>query len=296
MNIDCVFSGGGIKAFAYIGALEAMEENEFTLERVAGTSAGALVASLVAAGFKPWELRREVEQTNLLELLDPPKWSKFIPLSKWVRIYFKMGMYKGDALENWVFNLLEKKGIRTFGDLQTDFLKIVVSDITLKKLIVIPDDLKRVYGMDKETFPIATAVRMSAGFPYFFMPKKLHYPPDGQSIMVDGGLLSNFPLWVFGHRRHAQKRPILGVRLKGEDHPEHVKPITNALEMFQGLFSTMKLAHDTRYVSIDERKNIIYIPTSNISATDFSSGTDHNEQLIKTGYDITKEFLISWPC
>src|SRR5699024_8084201 len=145
MKIDCVFSGGGVKAFAYIGALDAMKENGLILERVAGTSAGALMASLIAAGFNTGELKEEVQKTNLRDLLDPPKWSKFVPFSKWLRIYFKMGMYKGDALENWVSGLLRKKGVSTFADLTSDHLKIIVSDISLKKLVVIPDDLERVY-------------------------------------------------------------------------------------------------------------------------------------------------------
>src|SRR5699024_9966559 len=173
-------------------------------------------------------------------------------------------------------------------------LKIIVSDISLKKLVVIPDDLERVYGLDPGTFSVAAAVRMSAGFPYFFMPKKLTFQ-DKHSVMVDGGLLSNFPLWVFGNRKDTQKRPVLGVRLKGEEDHNNVNDITNAIEMFQGLFSTMKLAHDTRYVSIDEKKNIIYIPVENISAIDFTNNMTQNNQLMDTGYRITNDFLVNWP-
>src|SRR5699024_4336449 len=178
MKIDCVFSGGGVKAYAYIGALEAMEENGLRLKRTAGTSAGALVASLLAAGYKIEELKKVIQQTNLVQLLDPPKWSKLVPFSKLIRIYFKMGIYKGDRFEDWISDLLIKKGVRTFADLETDSLKIIVSDVTLKKLIVIPDDLYRVYGLNTETFSVATAVRMSTSFPYFFMPKTLKYHPD----------------------------------------------------------------------------------------------------------------------
>src|SRR5699024_7095498 len=120
-------------------------------------------------------------------------------------------------------------------------------------------------------------------------------PKNKQSIMVDGGLLSNFPLWLFGTKHEVQKRPVLGVRLKGENNHDYDDTITNAFEMFQSLFSTMKIAHDTRYVSIDDSKNIVYIPVENISATDFSSSNKQKEILIKTGYDMTKEFLMGWP-
>ena len=50
MIIDGVFSGGGIKGFAMIGALEVLEERGFAIKRSAGTSAGSIIASFIAAG------------------------------------------------------------------------------------------------------------------------------------------------------------------------------------------------------------------------------------------------------
>lgn|SRR5699024_2301990 len=295
MKIDSVFSGGGVKAFAYMGALQALNEHNLVVERVAGTSAGAIMAALLAAGFKPDDIQKEIEHTDLNRFLDSPKWSKLIPFNKWFRVYFQMGIYQGNALERWISSLLAKKGVHTFGDIKEGYLKVIVSDISLKKLIVIPDDLERVYGIEPESFSVATAVRMSAGFPYFFMPKKLRYAPDKYSMMVDGGLLSNFPLWVFGHRDNTRKRPLLGFRLKEKDHPGQTKAMDNALDMFQGLFSTMKLAHDTRFVSTEDDKNIIYIPVEGIQSTDFNMDEKQISQLGETGYDITNHFLMKWP-
>src|SRR5699024_5100597 len=77
--------------------------------------------------------------------------------------------------EEWLEEKLALKGIETFAHIKENDLKIVVSDISLGKLIVIPDDLNRIYGVAPEQFKVATAVRMSASFPYFFMPKKLYY-------------------------------------------------------------------------------------------------------------------------
>lgn len=293
MNIDGVFSGGGIKAYAYIGALDAIQEKNLSFERLAGTSAGALIASLLAAGFQTEELKKELLETDMTSFLDSPKWSKLIPFSKLIRIYFQMGMYKGDALENWIARLLAKKNVHTFSDIQQGYLKIVVSDISLRKMIVFPDDLERVYGIDPDSISIATAVRMSAGFPYFFMPKKMAYRSHRKSMMVDGGILSNFPLWLFERKKSVQTRPVLGVRLSGDSDDE--KKIKNALEMFQGLFSTMKLAHDSRYVSTDEKHNIVNIPIEEINPIDFSRTRKQNNQLIETGYEETKSFLNNWP-
>lgn len=170
MKIDCVFSGGGVKAYSFLGALEALEDRNVQIERVAGTSAGAVIASLLAANYTSREIKNIFVDLQLKQLLDPPVLSR-VPLMKWVLFYFKKGLYKGDRLEKWLMDLLANKRIRTFYDIEPNYLKVIVSDISLGKLIIIPDDLKRVYNIDPNTFSVATAVRMSAGFPYFFMPK-----------------------------------------------------------------------------------------------------------------------------
>src|SRR5699024_11777353 len=97
---------------------------------------------------------------------------------------------------------------------------------------------------------------MSAGFPYCFMPKNIPTKANGKrSLIVDGGLLSNFPLWVFNAGNNRSKRPVVGMKLNG--HPAREKPreIKNAIDMFQALFSTMLNAHDARYVSTSDRKS-----------------------------------------
>jgi NTE family protein len=49
MFADSVLEGGGVKAIALVGAISILEERGYQLRRVAGTSAGAIVGSLVAA-------------------------------------------------------------------------------------------------------------------------------------------------------------------------------------------------------------------------------------------------------
>ncbi|MFD2045982.1 patatin-like phospholipase family protein [Ornithinibacillus salinisoli] len=294
MKIDAVFSGGGVKAFAFIGALESLEERNLELERVAGTSAGAILAAFLAAGYTVKEIRHILDNLDLKTFFDPPHFSKIIPGSKWLLLYFQNGLYKGDKFENWLYIQLAKKNIYTFRDVPENYLKVVVSDLTLGKLVVIPDDLERIYGINPNHFLISKAVRMSAGFPYFFMPKKLPGKTNEKSIMVDGGLLSNFPLWVFDQDQNKQRRPVLGVKLS--DSTEMIQPrrIKNALEMLHALFSTMKQAHDARYVSTSEGKNIIFIPVKNVETTDFRISSESKKKLIDEGKQRTKIFLQYW--
>ncbi|MHC5543894.1 patatin-like phospholipase family protein, partial [Singulisphaera rosea] len=65
MELDAVFSGGGVKGIALIGALSVFEEEGYRIVRHAGTSAGAIVGGLHAAGFSAEELKAEWMAVNL---------------------------------------------------------------------------------------------------------------------------------------------------------------------------------------------------------------------------------------
>lgn len=290
MIVDGVFSGGGIKGFAYVGAIQALEERGIQFERVAGTSAGAILATFIAAGFNAKELEAIFDELNLKVLLDPPKIFIGIPFLKWINLYMRFGMYRGKSLEKWFHQKLATKGICSFGDLPKDSLKLVASDITNGKILVLPDDLKH-YGIDGHTFPISRALRMSCGLPFFFEPVTLK---DGKKecFIVDGGVLSNFPLWIYDNG--SKMRPVLGMKLgsASEEMPPH--KIDNAIQLFEALFSTMKNAHDNRYITRRYEKNIIFIPVENYSATQFDIDEEAKKKLICIGKERTIQFLKTW--
>src|SRR5690625_3933581 len=106
MKIDCVFSGGGVKAYAFIGALLSLDEKNYDIERVAGTSAGAIFASLITANFHKSEIEKLLEEIDLKKFLDPPAISNKIPFAKWLLLYYQMGLYKGDLFEEWLYETL----------------------------------------------------------------------------------------------------------------------------------------------------------------------------------------------
>jgi len=150
--------------------------------------------------------------------------------------------------------------------------------------------------MEPKYFPVAKAVRMSAGFPFFFMPKKMPGRTKEKSIIVDGGLLSNFPLWIFDNGKGKRMRPILGAKLTDSvENMGELKDINNALKMFHALFSTMKQAHDARYISKSEQNNIIFVPVKEIDTVDFYITEETKEKLIQAGKTSTDDFLKHWP-
>jgi len=292
LDIDGVFSGGGIKGLALIGAYQALEEKGYKFKRLAGTSAGAVIAAFIAAGYSSRELLKIMDDIEVSKLLDSNAIIS-LPIIKWFRVYYRLGLYKGVALESWVEEKLKARGIYTFADLPPQSLRVIASDLSNGRLLVLPDDLEK-YGIAKETFPVARAIRMSASLPYFFEPVKLR-SLEGISFMVDGGVLSNFPMWLFDRENVKKVRPVIGVKLSHDLVGKPKKQIKNAIDMYEALFTTMKDAHDSRYISRKLEKNIIFIPTEGVLTTEFGLTPEKRAELIQYGKSKAEAFLQKWP-
>lgn len=294
VRIDGVFSGGGIKGFALIGAYQAIEQRGYKFERLAGTSAGSILSAFIAAGYTSEEILTMMEDVNLKKLLDVRPSIFPFKFMKWIAIYWRLGLYKGTNLELWLEKKLSEKGVTTFGDLKKGALRVIASDLTNGRMIVIPDDLPK-YGIKPESFSVARAVRMSCSLPYFFEPVKLT-SSTGVSVVVDGGVLSNFPIWLFQQKDSKQKkRPVLGVKLSPKDEERPKNRIGNAFEMYEALFETMKDAHDARHISSRHEKSIIFIPVENIITTEFKLIEQKKLALIELGRERADSFLDNWP-
>jgi NTE family protein len=283
MYIDGVFSGGGAKGIALAGAYQALENHGFRFVRLAGTSAGSMVAAFIAAGYTSDEMIGLLKELDNKKILDQPY--PFLPLNalRWISIYWRLGLYKGDKLENWLSEKLKEKGVTVFS------LKLIASDLTNGKLMVLPDDLVS-YGLNPATFSVARAIRMSCSLPYFFEPVKLR-SKKGVSVVVDGGVLSNFPIWLFSEKK---KRPVIGVTLTANEKERPKNSINHAFELFGALFETMKDAHDARHIATRHEQDIIFIPVNHVLATDFSLSDEKKEALVALGKKKTESFLKQW--
>ena len=87
---NLVFEGGGVKGIAYAGALEVLQEKGILplIERVAGTSAGAITAALLAVGFTPAEIRSTLSQTDVAEFKDDSFFFLFNLIFFWRTLIF----------------------------------------------------------------------------------------------------------------------------------------------------------------------------------------------------------------
>jgi NTE family protein len=67
---DAVFEGGGVKGIGLVGAIAATEEKRYQFVNVAGTSAGAIIAALIAAGYGAKELREIMRSLDYSKFKD----------------------------------------------------------------------------------------------------------------------------------------------------------------------------------------------------------------------------------
>ncbi len=78
-RVDLVFEGGGVKGLGLVGALSVLEEKGYEPQSVAGTSAGGLLAALLAAGYTAAELRGIFLDFDFTSVQDT-SWEDRIPL------------------------------------------------------------------------------------------------------------------------------------------------------------------------------------------------------------------------
>lgn len=290
MWADAVFEGCGVRGIGLVGALYAAEEKGYRWKNVAGTSAGSIIATLIAAGYKATEIYDILSTTNFGELTTP-SWYQRIPyLGPMTRLWLNRGLYAGSSLEKWLEKLLLAKGVRTFADLSSGIgLTIIASDITRGKLLVLPADLKD-YGIDPRKMSVARVVVMSCAIPFFFEPLKLmHHPTGITCYIVDGGVLSNFPVWLFDNDN--PRWPTFGFRSYARSVSNH--QITGLFSMLSSLFYTMMEAHDRRHIQEQDQVRTIQV-ASNVNHTNFSISKEVTEQLFQTGKKAAEEFFKTW--
>lgn len=307
---DLVLEGGGVKGAALVGAIEALAAAGYTFPRIAGTSAGALVGALVAAGMPLARMRELMATLDFSRFADAGALARLPlvgPLGAVGALLLHGGIFRGDELVDWLSELLEEHGVTTFGDLAEDDpgsalppqrryrLVVTVSDISRNRLVYLPHDYQRHFGLDPDRQRVADAVRASMAVPFFFRPVQLrHADGGGTSTLVDGGLLSNFPVSVFDRVDDQPARwPTFGIKLS-EREPAGVPgvPVRGPLRQLAAMVATMRSAHDARHLDDpDVLRRTIFVDTSGISAVDFNLSGEDIERLRANGEQAATDFL-----
>lgn len=307
MHAHAVFEGGGIKAFGILGALAEAERRGYTWANVAGTSAGAMIASLVAAGYTATDIKEMINDLNF-SLLKDKGWLNRIPyIGPALSLWFEKGLYKGDYLENWIREKLAAKGVVTFKDLvRKEYendprlrykLVVTATDVTRRKLLKLPHDIKD-YHLSPDALEVCKAVRMSASLPFFYKPCKLSFTcsdhKNKESYVVDGGVLSNFPVWIFDSDEENPPCPTFGFKIIESE--EYLFPkMNNPFDLIKAIVSTMLEAHD-RLHELDPKSKVrtIAIPSLGVKTTDFEMEPLLKEKLYQCGIQAAVYFFEGW--
>ncbi len=290
-----------------------MHEAGYTFHRIAGTSAGAIVGALIAAGMSPDELQREMREIDYGRFEDKGFLDHLTLVGKGLSLLFEKGIYEGRYLRTWLDERLASLGVRTFGDLRLEDpggslpverayrLVVMTSDVTRARLIRLPWDYPQ-YGLDPDEQLVADAVRTSMSIPFFYEPVRFTgRDAEGKqavSFMVDGGMLSNFPVDVFDRTDgKAPRWPTFGIKLSARpDAAQRQKyEVHGTFSLARAMVGTMTSFHDQ--IHIDEPSTLartMFVDTMGVRATDFEIDEGMQDMLFSSGRRAATEFLRGW--
>ncbi len=369
---DLVFEGGGAKGAVFVGAMEAFYARGCKHRRLIGTSAGAITATLLAAGFNPADLRsfaqekkddkpvfasfmdspeREfceqfIDSSDVLKELDKAEeklnkegdWfhntlsvltssaqkeiiKKLLHIEPYRQLFSFIecgGMYAGEIFVRWLQDKLDKKGIAADITL-ADFCKSKEIDLSL---VASNTSKCRMLVLNHRTAPgcpLVWAVRMSMSIPFVWSEvvwrkewgKYLDEDMTGDRI-VDGGMLSNFPLFLVEKdaEGHHDKKRIMGSDLNDEDAGtiglliDENLPVPGQREEVQCSFSsrlktmnrvnnlinTMRRSHDNEMIT-KKPQLVCRLPAKGYGTTEFDMADHRLAALINAGRDAMNNYL-----
>jgi predicted acylesterase/phospholipase RssA len=375
MQYDMVFEGGGAKGMVFVGALQELEARGHIPARLLGTSAGSIMATLLAAGYSTEEMAKALNETKdgepvFLGFLETPKIPtreqieectlrdflreiniKFLPdaledrlddalvnalatSSNTVRIFSFLewgGFYAADNFLSWLKDKLNEgvyaieRGSRNKGE-PRDFggmtlaefytatgvdLSLVAADTTDSRLLILnhrtaPD------------CPVIYGVRMSMSLPLLW--QEVVWKPEwgkyrdrdisGHSI-VDGGMLSNFPIELFlSNQPHITavmgEKVVADLDVLGFLIDETIEvpgaPVEiseakafdvgqlNTVTRLKNLINTMTQAHDKSVIEASQRF-VVRLPAKTYGTIEFGMTDQRREALIAAGRDATAKYF-----
>jgi len=317
---NLVFEGGGVRAYVYHGALRVFDEYGILskIERVAGTSAGALQATLLAFGLDAEETIALYKTIDHARIRNPEGEDAVHGgrldrvrdnLNVANRLIRRFGLYPNDYLKTWLEETIAAQcggnGRATFAD----FRKRGFRDL---HIIAVNVTRRRPEIFSADTTPqvaVADAVVMSSSIPFFFEAVQF----DGESFgrgdfYIDGGALSNYPLTLFddprfraGNRNftYGVNWETLGCQLftPADCRPQEREPgITNLLTYAENIINTMSnVQHVAVEMRVVDRWRSIRISNSCVSTTDFDISPTESDpkyaEMVQTGEQATRQYL-----
>ena len=275
LKYTCLFGGGAIRGLAYVGTIRALEELNVEFDIIGGSSVGSIFATLLACGYKSYELENLFMKVNF-ELF------KDIHLG----IGKGIGLSKGGIFIDWLNELIVQK-------LDLKHKNVLFKDLD-QDLVVITTNLKT-FGTQEfskyETpdFEIAKAIRISSSMPGLMPPFKYN-----GADLVDGDLQKASPMWKLAETLNNSNSRILEFRLEGDCSNEAKNPLS-FINTIYSCVTDVATDFVTEIYGKNDKFDCIRINTGDIFFADFNLDKESRRNLINKGYEQTmryfKEFL-----
>jgi NTE family protein len=272
--IGLALEGGGALGIAHIGVLQWFEEHHIPVDRLAGTSMGALVGSLYATGHTPAEMRALASSNAFQDVftLQVP----YVDASyrrkqdrRQTPSVLTVGLKHKVALRD---SLLTDRGVDEF--LTTHLSNYKDAKLDFNQMPIpfrcVATDLNDFQSLTISSGPLPQAVRASISIPGLFQPvqdSRGHY-------LADGGILNNLPTDVVRSQLHADL--VIAVRL--EDAPLSNADVSSLIGVLNRAFSA-GIVHNVDQ-AVSRADLVILVPVASYSTTDYAKAG----QLIREGY------------
>jgi NTE family protein len=309
---NLVFEGAGLRGIAYCGAIKELESRKLIagIEKVGGTSAGAVTALCVSLGYTSDEIAQLLYATNFKKFND----GRFFFAGGINRMKKYFGWYRGEKLNRWLEKIIsDKTGNEniTFEELYAKGYKdlyVTATVLNKQKLLI----------LSRNNYPrmkVKDAVKVSMSIPlYFEAPfidssgKLIRRPinTQGLDIMVDGGLTGNFPIHIFdstfirnSRREYTANMSTLGFRIDNERQIESDKkdrelvnmPVNNLKEYTAAFYNMMIENLNRQSLSTDDWKRTVSISDAEIAPRIRKLSKAEITELITNGNIATKEYF-----
>jgi NTE family protein len=241
------------------------------------------------------------------------------------------GLNPGEEFRKWTYEILKKNNINSTSDLTTlrqipkglkiregvnktteglkPKLKIIAAEITTETRVLFPD-MSFLFWKDPQTVNPADYVRASMSIPLFFQPFKIKTgnknkdnwyecvrykgePPE-ESVFVDGGVLSNFPIDVFHNYNIIPRLPTFGVKL-GDDRHE-ISPVGSIPKFLMAIFNSARHVLDYQFLltNPDYENLIAKVDTDEHNWLNFSMPDVDKLDLFIRGAQAAEKFLMEF--
>ena len=281
-KVGLVLSGGGAKGLAHIGVIKALEENNVPIDYIAGTSMGAIIGGLYAAGYS----------TSQMEELFKSEQFKFWATGK-IQEEYRYFFRKLEKDPSWLKLDLQKKEDKLkilpptniIPEQQMDFAFMemfaatnAVCNYDFNRLFVpflcIATDVYNNREVELRSGDLGEAIRASMTFPLYFRPIVID-----STLVFDGGIVNNFPARNMIER--FQPDIIIGHKVANNLRRPDEDDVMAQLENM--------IMHKTDYEIPDEKGILLETKFTNINLLDF----DKIDLINEAGYQSSMAMIDS---